>query len=292
MHEGLSVADAMALSNSRHDCGDYGCGLGGGMGMLFLLFALMGGRGFGCGFGGGCGDGYGYGHGCGGYGYGGPGYGYGGYGCGYGCESPQVSNEFTRVNDNFLYTNLRGDMQAGFAGAQRDADRTEGAINCGFKTTDGMLYNMNTTNLQGFNCVDKSLCQGFGKTAAEIAQLSFQQQQCCCDIERDIDSVKFENAKNTCDIIQAANCNTQKIIDTITCNEIQTLRDKLQDEKFSNSQLMQNQYLVGQLQPVSKPAYITCSPYASCSPCGFGGFGFDGGRRFDRFDNDCCGCRV
>lgn len=67
--------------------------------------------------------------------------------------------------------------------------------------------------------------------------------------------------------------NTQRIIDTITCNTIQDLRDRLQDEKLANSQCAQNAYLVSQLQPVARPAYITASPYAAqnvgcCSGCG------------------------
>ena len=51
---------------------------------------------------------------------------------------------------------------------------------------------------------------------------------------------------------------------------MQALRDKLADKdrdllaaNFQLSQQAQNSYLVGELRPCAKPAYITCSPYTS-----------------------------
>lgn len=87
-------------------------------------------------------------------------------------------------------------------------------------------------------------------------------QSCCCETNRNIDSMKYENLQNANSIITAGNMNTQRIIDTMTQNTIQDLRDRLQDEKFASSQCAQNAYLIGQLQPVARPAYLTCSPYS------------------------------
>jgi hypothetical protein len=39
---------------------------------------------------------------------------------------------------------------------------------------------------------------------------------------------------------------------------------------FQLSQLAQNQYLVNEIRPCAKPAYITCSPYTTASFCGAG----------------------
>ena len=44
------------------------------------------------------------------------------------------------------------------------------------------FYAQNTTMLQGFNGVDKELCQGFNSVNSNIANLGYQQQQCCCDL--------------------------------------------------------------------------------------------------------------
>lgn len=120
------------------------------------------------------------------------------------------------------------------------------------------FYAMNTTMLQGFN--------GLGN---QIQESRFASQQCCCETNRNIDSVKAENYRNTCEIVNAIRTDGDATRAMLTQNTIQELRDKLQDAKFENSQFLQNQYLINQLQPIARPAYITCSPY-SANGCGNG----------------------
>ena len=120
------------------------------------------------------------------------------------------------------------------------------------------FYAMNTTMLQGFN--------GLGN---QIQENRFASQQCCCETNRNIDSVKSENYRNTCEIVNAIRADGDATRAMLTQNTIQELRDKLQDAKFENSQFLQNQYLINQLQPVARPAYITCSPYVA-NGCGNG----------------------
>ena len=47
------------------------------------------------------------------------------------------------------------------------------------------------------------LCQGFNQTNAAIAESRFAAQQCCCETNRNIDAVRAENYKNTCEITTA-----------------------------------------------------------------------------------------
>ena len=141
------------------------------------------------------------------------------------------------------------------------------------------FYAQNTTMLQGFNGVQRDMCTGFNAVNANINQARFDAQQCCCETNRNIDAVRYENAKNTCDIINAGNANTQRIIDHLTQNEMQTLRDQLQVANFQLSQQAQNATLINELRPCAKPAYITCSPYAASYYGNFGNFG-----------NNGCGC--
>lgn len=56
---------------------------------------------------------------------------------------------------------------------------------------------------------------------------------------------------------------------------MQALRDKLEERDrdvmirdFQLSQLAQNAALIGELRPVARPAYITCSPYTTNFGCG------------------------
>ena len=139
------------------------------------------------------------------------------------------------------------------------------------------FYAQNTTMLQGFN--------GLGSA---IAENRFASQQCCCETNRNIDAVRYENARNTCDIITAQNANTQKILDTLCENKIQSLRDKvaeqsqmLQTANFQLSQQAQSANIINTLRPTPIPSYLTCSPYQSALYAynGFNGCG-------------CCGCGV
>lgn len=121
------------------------------------------------------------------------------------------------------------------------------------------FYAQNTTMLQGFNSVGQ-----------QIAENRYAADKCCCEINRNIDAVRYENAQNTCAIIQNATANTQKILDTMCANTIQELRDKvtakdqeLQTANFQLSQQAQNATLINALRPTPVPSYLTCSPYQS-----------------------------
>lgn len=66
---------------------------------------------------------------------------------------------------------------------------------------------------------------------------------CCCTTQRSLDSVKYENAKNTCDIIRAGQDNTRAILDFLTTDKISTLTAENQALKFQASQTAQNAFI-------------------------------------------------
>lgn len=152
------------------------------------------------------------------------------------------------------------------------------------------FYALNNTALQGFHGVDNALCQGFNNVNQNISQARFDAQQCCCETNRNIDAVRYENAKNTCDVITSGTMNTrdiidsqnagfQRVIDFMTNDKIESLRTELQAAQLALQNNAQTQTLVNELKPCPIPAYITCSPYAAH------GAGFNG------FNNGCgCGC--
>ena len=137
-------------------------------------------------------------------------------------------------------------------------------MNEGVAATRQASYDVSTIiKDQAYNAL-----QDLNQIGASVAQLGYQQSQCCCETNRNIDSVKFENAQNTCTVTNAIHAEGEATRALITQNEMQSLRDKLADEKLANSQCAQNAYLIGQLQPVARPAYITASPYTANSCCG------------------------
>lgn len=126
------------------------------------------------------------------------------------------------------------------------------------------FYAQNTTMLNGFNSIGN-----------QIAESRFAQQNCCCETNRNIDAVRAENYKNTCEITTAVHAEGEATRALINSNTMQALRDKitekdqeLQTANFHLSQQAQNATLISALRPFPQPAYITCSPYTASN--GFG----------------------
>lgn len=134
----------------------------------------------------------------------------------------------------------------------------------------GKLDGISNGLCDGFYAQNTTMLQGLNTLGSQIAENRFAAKECCCETNRNIDSVRYENAKNTCDIITNATANTQKILDTLCADRIQALRDcvaekdqQLQTAQFALSQQAQTANIINNLQPVPKPAYLTCSPYQS-----------------------------
>ena len=118
-----------------------------------------------------------------------------------------------------------------------------------------------------------------------------------CTTQRAIDSVKYENAKNTCDIIRAGQDNTRAILDFLTTDKISTLTAENQALKFQASQTAQNAFITANQQAQTAelirrlgadcptPAYVVQPPqpvtFATncCGGTNVAGYGYNG-----------CGC--
>lgn len=76
-----------------------------------------------------------------------------------------------------------------------------------------------------------------------------------CNTNHNIDNLKYENAKNTAEIINNAHADTQRVLDKLCGMELNAvkaenmdLRQKLADERLTNSQFAQNAYLIDKLK--------------------------------------------
>ena len=139
---------------------------------------------------------------------------------------------------------------------------------CGTPATQADLSAAFASNsvLSGINGIDSTLCQGFNgintailqngyNTQAGINTLSHQLADCCCATQRAIDSVKYENATNTCaiqntiqnttrDVIENQNANSRAILDALNANYIRTLEQENNSLRLSASQSAQNAVLM------------------------------------------------
>lgn len=166
----------------------------------------------------------------------------------------------------------------GFGGGNRgmvgEAVATNADLQRGFDTQsiigklDGLnnglcdgFYAMNTGMLNGFNGIQRDLCSGFNGINQNINQSRFDAQQCCCETNRNIDALRYEASRNTCDIVNAIKEDGAATRALMTQNTIQELRDQLQAAQLQLGNISQTQTLVNELRPCARPAYITCSPY-------------------------------
>ena len=165
-------------------------------------------------------------------------------------------------------------------GNQREIQQTLCGINGAMQTGFG---NIRYDNLQNVMGLQSAMTSGFYGVNSGLAENRFAQQQCCCETNRSIDAVRSEAYKNTCEITTAIHAEGEATRALINDNTMQALRDKLADRdrdllyaNLQNSQYLQNSYLIDALRPVSRPAYITCSPYQSTQNYCCGGYGVSG----------------
>jgi hypothetical protein len=222
--ESMTPADIRACT-----CGNDSYGNGGMWGgdwlAYLLLFALIGGGGFGFG------------------GFGGGGilpwllFGNGGFGGGNCATQADLAAGF---NNSAVLSNLN-DLALGQAGIQQTLCQ-------GFN-------GVNTTVLQGFNGVDNAICNLGYNVQGGFNTIGHQIADCCCQTQRAIDRVAYENQSNTCalqntiqnttrDVIENQNANSRAILDALNANYIRTLEQENNSLRLSASQSAQNAVLM------------------------------------------------
>lgn len=207
--------------------GLFGGGTDGGAWILFLFFILaMGGNGFG----------------------------------GNGNQRGEISNDF-------LYTNLNNDLNTDFIQVYQQNQALAKDMCNGFSNVNSNLCNgfanTNSNMARGFADTNLNMVNATNGINGNINTLSREMAECCCTTNRNIDSIKLDNERNTNAIIQNASANTQSILDKMCQNEIQALRDELNETRRQADICAQNDMLISHLRPFPVPAYASCSPYAS-----------------------------
>lgn len=145
------------------------------------------------------------------FGWGGNGYGFGGFGGG-GCMTSLATS---------------ADIQRGFD-TSAVLSKLDGITN---GLCDG-FYAINTGLLTGFNGVNMNICN-----------LSHEISDCCCATQRAIDGVNYNIATSTCDIKNAINDSTARVLDYLTSEKISSLQLENQALKFQASQTAQNAFI-------------------------------------------------
>lgn len=186
---------------------------------------------------------------------------------------------------------MENDYTSGFIAGQNSNNRDGDMFGGGFLsatmqrgfdngTVVSKLDGITNGLCDGFYAQNTTMLNGFNGTNMAIKDAQYSAKDCCCTINRSIDATRYEAQKNTCDITTAIHAEGEATRALIQANTVQELRDRLEAKdrelltaNFNLSQQAQTCALVNEIRPVSKPAYITCSPYAangtvSCLGCG------------------------
>jgi hypothetical protein len=211
------------------------------------------------------------------------GWGNGGFGFGGG------RGGYAGIPENFA-------LATDFATLERKLDGVNAGLCDGFYETAQQINGVQSTLCQGFAGVNATINNGFAGVNNAICTLGYQNQQgfnmisreiadCCCKTQRSIDEVKYENAKNTCDIIRAGQDNTRAILDYLTGEKISSLQSENAGLKAQISNDRQSAYIVNALSPkCPQPAYVVQPPQEVTFPTNC-----CGNVAYANFNNGC-GC--
>lgn len=172
-----------------------------------------------------------------------------------------VSDGFANQNVNFTD---RVDVLANQIATGFDAVNLS-IVRDGYETRNAAQQNM-IANMQNTNAIQNSINSGFCDVRSGFAQVAYNQATDTCAIQNSI-------ATAVRDITDNANANTRTLYDFLVNDKISNLQQENQALRLAASQEKQNNYLINELKPCAKPAYITCNPYTSSYGIGMNGCG-------------------
>lgn len=137
----------------------------------------------------------------------------------------------------------------GGLGNRGAAPAIEGDLQRGFDYTTivGKLDGISNGICDSTFALNNNIMNGTYQTQLGLANVTSQMQNCCCETNRNIDAVRYENAKNTCDIVNAIRTDGEATRSLITQNTIQQLRDELDQARSALSNSAQSRYILGEL---------------------------------------------
>lgn len=256
---GIDTGTAALLSNNMNSPLTAMAMMNGGMGgaiwnnpfVYIILLALFGGRGFGFGNNGNC------------------------------AENAQIAALASQMSDN-QNSNL---IMDGIKGNASAVSTLAANLNCDFNTLNAAICNVqsaiqNVAAQTGFsaerviNAINTGDCGIITavkdcccNTQQSILKMGYEQQLATCNqtnaltnemtrgfsglnyaLSTGFSQVGYANAQQTCDLLNAGNTNTQRIIDTLNSHWNAELQQKYNDARLELSQKAQNEYLISQLK--------------------------------------------
>ena len=168
----------------------------------------------------------------------------------------------------FLILTMFGGGFGGRGNAVTEADlcnaNSFSELKAGVARNNDAINNMYTGLQNGLSNFGYETLRNFNAVQTQLAE-------CCCTTQRAIDSVNYNGAINTGNIIQAQEHGVQKILDAIS-------RNRMEDMQTQINQLQLQAALCGVVRYPNavtynagiSPFFGGCTPCNPCGPCGAG----------------------
>lgn len=184
---------------------------------------------------------------------------------GFYAQNTTMLNGFGNVNQN---------ISNGFANAELSRANQQAA-------TVAQLNANNITAMQNANAIQAQLAQCCCDNKAAVADVNYnlaaQSNAVQTAVNNGFCQTNYNAQTNARDIIENQNANTRAILDSLTAQRTDDLKERIAEQnqqinalQLAASQSAQNQYLLNQLRPAPVPSFPVGAPYqfAGCSSCG------------------------
>lgn len=203
------------------------------------------------------------------------------WGNGQGQQNIEVQNQLAAIRSQLSDNQNSGLLMDAIKGNNAAIGHLASNLNCDFNTLNSAICGVksaiehvggqvgfsseriiNAVNMGDCNVIQaiKDCCC---TTQKSILEMGYQNQLQNCQqtntimggintlntgMERGFSNVAFQGQQQTCQLVNAGNANTQRIIDVLNCHWNTELQQKYQDAQLELSQQRQNAYLISQLK--------------------------------------------
>ena len=167
-----------------------------------------------------------------------------------------------------IFALLMGNGGFGFGGGNGNSNAIQADVNRGFDNQNLQAQTRDILTANNFSDKYSELARDVAGVNTSVQQAIANQNECCCStkllLSESFGQARYDNAMNTASINATTTAQTQKILDVLAQNKIESLQNRVNQLEMQNS-------LAGVVKyPMSSVYSAGGSPF--CNNCGCNGY--------------------